>query len=128
MPALFLSCTISSVCRHDRQSLTRSRNPAMASVRLMTLDPGHFHAALVQKEMVPGVDPRGDGYAPLGPDLAAHLGRLAGFNTRREKPTAWQVEVHAGPDFLERLLRELPGNVVVLSGRNRDKIRYLRAA
>ena len=28
---------------------------AMPDVRLMTLDPGHFHAALVQKEMYPGV-------------------------------------------------------------------------
>ena len=39
----------------------------MAQVRLMTLDPGHFHAALVQKEMYPGVAPRVDVYAPLGP-------------------------------------------------------------
>jgi predicted dehydrogenase len=98
------------------------------SVRLMTLDPGHFHAALVQKEMVPGVAPRVDVYAPLGPDLLAHLGRLAGFNARKDRPTAWQVEVHAGPDFLARLLRERPGNVVVLSGRNRDKILYVQAA
>ena len=27
----------------------------MPDVRLMTLDPGHFHAALIQKEMYPGV-------------------------------------------------------------------------
>ena len=26
-------------------------------VRLVTLDPGHFHAGLIQKEMYPGVDP-----------------------------------------------------------------------
>ena len=32
----------------------------MSDVRLMTLDPGHFHAALVQKEMYPGVAPRVD--------------------------------------------------------------------
>ena len=30
--------------------------------------------------------------------------------------------MHTGPDFLERMLREQPGNVVVLSGRNRGKI------
>src|SRR5262249_51442229 len=54
--------------------------------------------------------------------------RIAGFNTRREGPTAWELEVHTGADFLQRLLREKPGNVVVLSGRNRDKINYLQAA
>src|SRR5690242_5072026 len=100
----------------------------MNDIRLMTLDPGHFHAALVQKEAVPGIDPRVHVYAPLGPDLVAHLSRIAGFNTRRERPTAWQLEVHAGADSLERLLCERPGNVVVLSGRNRGKIHKLKAA
>ena len=93
----------------------------------MTLDPGHFHAALVQKEMYPGVAPRVDVYAPLGPDLIEHLNRVAAFNRRAERPTAWELEVHTSPDYFERMLRERPGNVVVLSGRNRGKIdRILR--
>lgn len=100
----------------------------MPPVRLLTLDPGHFHAALVQKEMYAGVARQVHVYAPLGPDLMAHLNRIAGFNTRREQPTAWELEVHAGPDFLKRLLRERPGNVVVLAGRNRTKIDYILAA
>lgn len=93
-----------------------------ASVRLMTLDPGHFHAALIQKEMYPGVDPTVHVFAPVGPDLLLHLGRVTAFNTRAERPTSWRLEVHAGPDFEARMLRERPGNVVVLSGRNRGKI------
>ena len=98
------------------------------AVRLMTLDPGHFHAALIQKEMYPGVDPAVHVYAPLGPDLLAHLGRVSAFNRRAENPTTWRLEVHAGPDFLERMLREKPGNVVVLSGRNRGKIDRILAS
>ncbi len=93
-----------------------------SDVRLMTVDPGHFHAGLIQKEMYPGVAPRVDVYAPLGWDLFEHLKRVAAFNNRSEKPTAWKLEVHTGPDFFERMLRERPGNVVVLSGRNRGKI------
>lgn len=100
----------------------------MSTARLITLDPGHFHAALVQKEMYPGVERRVHVYAPLGPDLLAHLGRIAGFNARPQQPTSWDLEVHAGADCLERLTREKPGNVVVLSGNNRNKIRYLLAA
>ncbi|MBI1916957.1 MAG: oxidoreductase [Planctomycetes bacterium] len=100
----------------------------MDSVRLMTYNPGHFHAALVQKEMVAGVAPRVDVYAPLGADLSAHLLRLAGFNARAGNPTAWEVEVHASDDALARMLRERPGNVVVLSGRNRDKVHAIKAA
>jgi hypothetical protein len=100
----------------------------MTEVKLITLDPGHFHAALVQKESYPGVARCVHVYAPLGPDLLAHLGRIAGFNQRRDNPTGWELEIHACPDFLARLLAEKRGNVVVLSGRNRHKIDYLQAA
>ena len=101
---------------------------AEPSVRLITLDPGHFHAALIQKEMYDGVSPTVNVYAPLGPDLLGHLGRVAAFNQRAEKPTSWRLEVHTGPDFFERMLREKPGNVVVISGRNRGKIDRILAS
>jgi predicted dehydrogenase len=97
-------------------------------VRLMTLDPGHFHAALIQKEMYPGVDPTVHVFAPVGPDLLLHLGRVTAFNQRGERPTSWRLEVHAGPDYLERMLRDKPGNVVVISGRNRGKIDRILAS
>ena len=105
--------------------MARAEEPA---VRLITLDPAHFHAALIQKEMYPGVDPTVHVFAPLGPDLLAHLGRVSAFNHRAERPTSWRLEVHAGEDFLERMLREKPGNVVVLSGRNRGKIDRILAS
>jgi predicted dehydrogenase len=94
----------------------------MPDTRLMTVDPGHFHAALVQKAMVPGIASRVHVFAPLGGDLYQHLNRIDGFNRRAERPTSWEVEVHTGPDFFERMLSERPGTVVVLSGRNGAKI------
>ncbi|MBL8796730.1 MAG: oxidoreductase [Planctomycetia bacterium] len=100
----------------------------MDDIRLVTLDPGHFHAALVQKEMYTGVARRTHVYAPFGPDLLAHLQRLNGFNTRAVDPTHWEVEVHGSDDYLDRFQRERPGNVAVLSGRNRRKLDYLEAA
>jgi predicted dehydrogenase len=109
-------------------ALAQEKKGAMPDVRLMTLDPGHFHAALIQREMYPGVAPRVDVFAPLGADLFEHLKRVAAFNRRAERPTAWQTEVHASPDFFERMLREKPGNVVVLSGRNRGKIDRVAAS
>ena len=108
--------------------LAVSASAAEPGVRLITLDPGHFHAGLIQKEMYPGVDPTVHVYAPLGPDLLAHLGRVSAFNRRAESPTSWRLEVHTGEDSLERMLREKPGNVVVLSGRNRGKIDRILAS
>lgn len=95
---------------------------AAAEWRIMTLDPGHFHAALIQKEALPDLAREAFVYAPLGPDLSAHLNRVAGFNNRKDNPTNWGLRVYAGGDYWERMVAERPGNVVVLSGRNKGKI------
>jgi predicted dehydrogenase len=100
----------------------------MDEFRFITLDPGHFHAALIQKEAYPGVSNRVAVYAPLGSDLTEHMNRVARFNLRAGNPTRWELDVHASPDFLDRMIAERPGNIVVLSGRNRLKIQYIRAA
>ena len=99
----------------------------MHELRLVTLDPGHFHAALVQKEMYPDVSPRVAVYAPMGTDLTTHLARIARFNQRSVNPTSWELDIHASPDFLAHMAQDRPGNVVVLAGRNRAKIGYVRA-
>jgi predicted dehydrogenase len=96
--------------------------------RLVIVDPGHFHAALVQKEMYAGLLPEVHVYAPVGLDLADYLTRIARFNTRPDNPTAWTFAIHAAPDYLDRLRGEEPGGICVLSGRNRDKIGLIEAA
>ncbi len=106
-------------------SLTSTHAEPKTSFRLMTLDPGHFHAALVQRNMLPGVSPEVHIYAPAGPDLDLHLGRVRSFNSRETDPTSWDLKIHTTPDFLEKMLAEKPGNVVVLAGNNRDKTRYI---
>lgn len=106
-------------------SLTGALGETHPPFRLITLDPGHFHAALVQKRMFPSVSPEVHIYAPDGPDLALHLERVRSFNTRKEDPTHWETKVHAGPDFLQSMLAEKPGNIVVLAGNNREKTRYI---
>lgn len=95
-------------------------------VRLITLDPGHFHAALVQKKMYDRVDSVVHVYAPAGPDGPEHLKRIEGYNARPDDPTRWRQEGYAGADYLEKMLQEKPGNVVVISGNNRKKTEYIR--
>ena len=97
-------------------------------VRLISLAPGHFHAALVQKQMLPHVQPTVAIYAPLGFDLTEHIKRVIGFNTRPQSPTSWSLDVHARPDFLKQLRTEPRGSVVVISGRNAGKIDLIEAA
>jgi predicted dehydrogenase len=92
---------------------------------LITLDPGHFHASLVQKATYPQVSPEVFVYSPGGEDLQQHLQRIESFNSRADDPTHWREKVYVGPDFLSRMAEEKPGNVVVISGNNRRKTEYI---
>lgn len=93
--------------------------------RLVTLDPGHFHAALVQKSMYDDVDSVVHVYAPEGNDLQLHLNRIKTYNARAEQPTHWKEEIYTGNDFFEKMIAEKKGNVVVLSGNNNKKTEYI---
>jgi predicted dehydrogenase len=101
-----------------------SPNP---SARLVVLDPGHFHAALLQKENYSEIDPLVYVYAPLGPELLDYLHRIQLFNTRTENPTGWRLAVHCEPDPIRALVADKPGNVAVLAGKNDAKISRIRS-
>lgn len=103
-------------------------NGTPGEVKLLTLDPGHFHAALVQMYMYDEVDPVVNVYAPEGDDVQMHLDRIKIYNERSERPTSWQEQLYAGDDFLEKMIEERKGNVVVLAGNNGKKTRYVKAA
>lgn len=94
-------------------------------VKLITVDPGHFHAALVQKIMYDQVSPEVYVYAPQGPDYLQHLERIKSYNNRPLNPTFWNEIVYTGPDFFEKMINDKAGNVVVLSGNNRKKAEYI---
>ena len=97
-------------------------------VTLMTLDPGHFHAALVQMYMYDHVSPEVYVYAPEGDDVKMHLDRVNIYNEREENPTQWNENLYTGDDFLEKMIQEKKGNVVVLAGNNGKKTAYVKAA
>lgn len=114
-----LSCTTTGI-----RIGARHRPP----VRLIVLDPGHYHAALVQKTMYRQIDPTVHVYAPDGPEIREYLGWIEGFNSRSDAPTAWQEEVYVGPDYIEKMRAAKAGSIVVLSGNNRRKTEYIATA
>ncbi|MDB5249423.1 MAG: oxidoreductase [Segetibacter sp.] len=97
-----------------------------SKVRLINLDPGHFHASLVQKKMYENVDPAVYVYAPEGPEVQQYLKQIEAYNKSTENTTYWKEEVYLGKDFLDKMLQEKKGNVVVISGNNRDKTEYIK--
>lgn len=97
----------------------------MKQFALMTPDPGHFHAALVQKNMYEEVSPLAYVFGPEGDELDQHLDRIEAYNHRNDNPTAWEENVYTGSDFFEHMLESRPGNVVILAGNNSKKTDYI---
>ena len=103
-------------------------NGTPGEVKLLTLDPGHFHAALVQMYMYDQVDPTVHVYAPESDDAQMHLDRVQIYNERSERPTSWNEKLYMGDDFLQKMIQEKKGNVVVLAGNNGKKTGYVKAS
>lgn len=130
LPTLLLAAALAACTGGNQKQVQPEKNENMftgakGEVKIMTLDPGHFHAALVQKSMYEQVDPNVYVFAPKGPDLQDHLKRIESYNAREENPTNWTENVYAGPDFLEKMIDEKPGNVMVTSGNNAKKTEYI---
>ncbi len=109
----------------EMESASDSRE---SKIKLVNLDPGHFHAALVQKSMFDDVDSVVHVFAPEGPELQDYLQKIQGYNSRKDNPTRWKEEVYTGEDYLEKMLTEKPGNVVVMAGNNKLKTHYIKAS
>jgi hypothetical protein len=121
---VLLSCGSGS----SKQATVEKQTETMGKkyqVNLVTVDPGHFHAALVQKRMYEQVSPEVHVYAPEGPDCQQHLTRIESYNKREKNPASWKEIVYTGPDFFEKMLAEKTGNVVILSGNNKKKSEYI---
>lgn len=119
---LFLSC--GEKISEEKSEMERTNG----KVKLMTLDPGHFHAALVQKTMYTEVDSTIYLYAPDGPEVRDFLSKIESYNTREEAPTQWKIEKNLTDDYLNKMIADKRGNVMVVAGKNSKKIDYVLEA
>jgi predicted dehydrogenase len=89
---------------------------------LVVVNPGHFHAALTLRQPHPRLSDDVYVYAEDGPDLERFLDIVRAFNERAVAPTHWKLHVCRGADYLQRLLRDRPGRLAVVAGRNDRKM------
>ncbi len=105
---------------------SKTEQDGRKALSLVVVEPGHFHASLVQKTMYDAVDSTVHVYATDGPDVDAYLSKIEKFNTRPEDPTRWNEKVYKGADFFEKMLAEKAGNIVVLAGNNQQKTEFIK--
>lgn len=89
---------------------------------LVILNPGHFHAALTLRERHALIDDDIHVFAEDGPDVDHFVHLVHAFNNRPVNPTRWTLYVYRGADYLEKLLAQRPGEVVIVAGRNNEKL------
>ncbi|WP_276347611.1 putative oxidoreductase C-terminal domain-containing protein [Daejeonella sp. JGW-45] len=107
---------------------TKPEAKTQEKIRIITLDPGHFHAALLQKSMYDEIDSVVHIYAPDGSELENHMKLVESYNSRPDNPTSWKSQVYRGDDYLEKMFSEDAGNVVIISGNNKSKTKYITMA
>lgn len=105
--------------------LAACSGPEARQLRLVVLDPGHFHASLLQKNPLAELSDTVRVYAPEGAEVLQYLAAVESYNNREEQPTAWKEVVYTGPDYLERMVGDRAGDLVVLAGNNRRKTSYI---
>jgi predicted dehydrogenase len=129
---LFLVCVFACAaagCSKNRQeNSTQPGTGKGGSHRFLVLDPGHFHAGLVFKRATyDGLSQQVGVYAPVGEDAIDFLNLTTPFNSREDDPTKWSYRMYLGPDFLETMLGEKAGDIVIISGKNNEKIDRIMA-
>jgi predicted dehydrogenase len=92
---------------------------------LLILNPGHFHAALVLRQSHPALSRDVFVYSEAGPDLDRFLAMAESFNTRTEQPTGWRLHIATGSDSRQQLIREKKGDIVVIAGKNDQKMDHV---
>jgi hypothetical protein len=94
--ALLSAMALNQGCSTKKEE---AKDEAKKPLSLIVVEPGHFHAALVQKSMYADVDSVVHVYASEGPDVKAYLDKVEKYNSRPEDPTHWKEEVYTGADF-----------------------------
>ena len=112
-------------CNMHKETENQQFTGRDGEVKLVVLDPGHFHASLLQKFSQRKVNDTVYVYAPEGNELQQYLASIESYNQREENPTNWHIELYVGQDYLEKMIKEKSGNVVILAGNNRKKTEYI---
>ena len=124
---LFTFCTLSLSCLSEKK-ITGPTGHFVGKdgeVKLVLLDPGHFHADLLLKSSNRTINDSIYVYAPQERELFQHIQRIESYNHRAENHTSWKESIYSEDDFFQKMLSEKKGNVVVLAGNNQKKTDYI---
>jgi len=124
---LLLCLNLLAGCRKKEQE---KQQPSVKEypVKVVVLNPNPYRTALFHSSTYQDVSPQITVYAPPGPELQGYLNQIKKFNARTPEPTNWKQEVYTSSDYLQKMLRQKTGNLLIVTGINSNKPRYIKAA
>ena len=105
---LTISLIVASCSFSKKQANNNHDKDMNPNVKIVVLDPGHFHASLLQKNPLASVNDTIRVYAPEGAEVKQYLNDINSYNQRAENPTSWKEEIYIGGDYLSRMLSDKP--------------------
>ena len=105
-----------------------SKEHEQKTVDLLVLDPGHFHASLLQKDTISAINDTIRVFAPEGEEVIQYEKSIDLYNSRTANPTSWVKQLYIGDDYLSKMGECRKGSVVVLAGNNKKKTHYISEA
>jgi predicted dehydrogenase len=120
--SIFIFVLSSCIQTHKTDSKFSGKD---GEVKIIQIEPIHSHAGIAQNEQMSQIDSNIYVYAPERSELDPYFLQINSYNTRKVHPTRWNEVVYTGKDFLDKMVHEKKGNVVVLAGNNRVKIDYI---
>lgn len=81
---------VSSCSFSKKQIMNKAEANDSCKIEVVVLDPGHFHASLLQKETLTDVSDTIRIYAPEGTGVNQYQESIDSYNQRAESPTTWK--------------------------------------
>ncbi len=128
MRIIYLTSLIVTLCLSSCRQVSQTDSEFKGKdgeVKIIQLNPTHGHATAAQSVQLSQIDTNIYVYSPDRKELDEYLHLINSLNTRKDNPTKWNEVVYIGKDYLEKMVQEKKGNVVVLAGNNRVKINYI---
>lgn len=120
-----ISFIVASCSLPKKQTTNGVETDNRHKIGVVVLDPGHFHASLLQKDTLTDVNDTIRIYAPEGIGVNQYMESIDSYNHRTTSPTTWKKEIYVGDNYLQKMLTEHKGDVVVLAGNNQKKTCYI---
>ena len=108
---LTISLIVASCSFSQKQADNNHDKDMNPNVKIVVLDPGHFHASLLQKNPLASVNDTIRVYAPEGAEVKQYLNDINSYNQRAENPTSWKEEIYIVYRKISECARTIFGSV-----------------